>query len=415
MPKFRYIALNDENEIVKSDHEEEGGQFEAPDRAAVYTALNARGWRPVLIDEVSSKIKFDLDIQLKWWVTLSELEMFCKVMQILIKAGITILEALDLITSECENKWFKRRLAKLKDDIEAGAPFSESLRKYPEAFPEIMVATVEAGERSGTLDTCLDQMASMFHRAAELKRELTAALTYPIFIVVTFVGMFSAIMIIVPMLIESFLGDPAKIAEVLPQLPPQIRMCLWVKDNLWVFCFPIVFGSVILILQLLAKKYKTLRLALSKIGYKIPLIGKVIFYFSLVRTLEIFCLLENAGVEPIRSLRTMTQASGHPMIEDAMVRIIARVKKGAPRYASIASEPLFPRLMTSMWQSGEKAGNIVLMMHQVAEYYYLVAKASTQKMVTSIEPIMIIMIGACVGPFIVGIYQSINIMQKNAF
>jgi len=411
MPKFRYIALDHDNEIVKSDAEEEGGVFEAPDRGAVYTALNARGWRPVLIDEVGSKIKLDLDVQLKWWVTLSELEMFCKVMQILVKAGITILEALQLITEECENKWFKKRLEKLRADIEAGAPFSESLRKYSEAFPEIMVATVEAGERSGTLETCLDQMASMFHRAAELKRELVSALTYPTFIVVTFVGMISAIMIIVPKLLYAFVGEG--IDEVRAQLPPAIRLCFWVRDNLWVLFVPVVITVFIVVLKLLAKKYKKLRLFLSKCGYKIPLIGKVIFYFSLVRTLEIFCLLENAGVEPIRSLQTMTKASGHPMIEDAMIRIIARVRKGAPRFASIASEPVFPRLMTSMWQSGEKAGNIVLMMRQVAEYYYLIATATTQKMVTSIEPIMIISIAFCVGPFLVGTYQSLQIMMKS--
>jgi type IV pilus assembly protein PilC len=411
MPKFRYIALNAENEIVKSEHVEEGGFFEAPDRGAVYTALNARGWRPVLIDETSSKMKLDLDVQLKWWVSLSELEMFCKVMQILIKAGITILEALELITQECENKWFRRRLSKLRDDIEAGAPFSESLRKYSEAFPEIMVATVEAGERSGTLDVCLEQMASMFHRAAELKRELTAALTYPTFIVVTFIGMLSAIMIIVPKLLISFVGEA--IEEVIPQLPASIRLCFWVRDHLEILYTPVVIFVFIVILKMLAKKYKKLRLFLSKCGYKIPMIGKVIFYFSLVRTLEIFCLLENAGVEPIRSLRTMTGASGHPMIEDAMERIIARVRKGAPRFASIASEPIFPRLMTSMWQSGERAGNIVLMMRQVAEYYYLVATAATQKMVTSIEPIMIISIAFCVGPFLVGTYQSLQIMMKN--
>lgn len=110
MAKFRYIALDNDNEIVKSDQEEDEGFFEAPDRGAVYTALNAKGWRPVLIDEVAPKIKFDLDLQLKWWVSLSELEMFCKVMQILVKAGITIFEALNLITEETENKWFKRRL-----------------------------------------------------------------------------------------------------------------------------------------------------------------------------------------------------------------------------------------------------------------------------------------------------------------
>jgi len=405
--------LNAENEIVKSEHEEEGGIFEAPDRGAVYTALNARGWRPVLIDEASSKIKIDLDIQLKWWVSLSELEMFCKVLQILIKAGITILEALELITQECENKWFKRRLSKLRDDIEAGAPFSESLRKYSEAFPEIMVATVEAGERSGTLDVCLEQMASMFHREAELQRELVAALTYPAFILITFIGMLSAIMIMVPMLLENFLGDAEQIRNCMKLLPPQIRLCFWVRDHLEILFTPLVVAAFIIVLKVLAKKYKKLRLFLSKCGYKIPMIGKVIFNFSLVRTLEIFCLLENAGVEPIRSLRTMTGASGHPMIEDAMERIIARVRKGAPRFASIASEPIFPRLMTSMWQAGERSGNIVLMMRQVAEYYYLIATAATQKMVTSIEPVMIISIGLCVGPFLVGIYQSMYVMMKS--
>jgi len=412
MPKFRYIALNEENEIVKSEHEEEGGVFEAPDRAAVYTALNARGWRPVLIDEVSSKIKIDLDIQLKWWVSLSELEMFCKVMQILIKAGITILEALELITAECENKWFKRRLIKLKDDIESGSPFSESLRKYSEAFPEIMVATVEAGERSGTLDTCLEQTASMFRRAADLQRELTSALTYPAFIITTFVGMLSSIIILIPKLLVEFVNED-KLMEVKSKLPQSIQLCFWVQDHWQILFVPIVVVFFIFVLKMLAKKYKKLRLFLSKCGYKIPMIGKVIFYFSLVRTLEIFCLLENAGVEPIRSLKTMTGASGHPMIEDAMERIIARVRKGAPRFASIASEPIFPRLMTSMWQAGERSGNIVLMMRQVAEYYYLIATSVTQRMVTAIEPIIIVGIAGCVGPFLVGTYQSLQIMSDN--
>ncbi len=411
MPKFRYIALNPDNEIVKSEDVEDSGFFEAPDRSAVYTALNANGWSPVLIDEISSRVRMSFDIQLKWWVSLTELEMFCKVMQILVKSGITILEALQLITEECENHWFKKRLVLLTDNIESGAQLSSSLRKYPNVFPEIMVATVEAGERSGTLDTCLEQMASMFHREAELKRELTAALTYPAFILTTFVGMITAIMIIVPKLLVAFVGEG--IEEVIPQLPPAIRLCFWVRDNLWILYSPLFVAGLILMLRVLAEKYKKLRLFLSQCAYKIPLMGKVIFYFALVRTLEVFCLLENAGVEPIRSLQTMTRASGHPMIEDAMERVISRVRKGAPRHASIASEPVFPRLMTSMWQSGEKAGNIVLMIRQVSEYYYLIATASTRKMVTSIEPIMIIGIAFCVGPFLVGTYQSLQIMMKS--
>ncbi len=411
MPKFRYVALNAENEIITSERVEEGGRFEAPDRSAVFTALNARGWRPVLIDEVASKYHLDMNFQMKWWVSLSELEMFCKVLQILIKAGITILEALELIVSECENRWFKKYLTKLQEDIQTGSQFSIALRKYPKVFPEIMVATVDAGERSGTLEACLEQLAAMFHRAAELKRELMSALTYPAFIVTTFVGMITAIMIIVPKLLIAFVGEA--IETLIPQLPASIRLCFWVRDHLQILFTPLILVVLIVILNILAERYKKLRLFLSKCAYKIPLIGKVIFYFSLVRTLEVFCLLENAGVEPIRSLQTMTRASGHPMIEDAMERIIARVRKGAPRYASIASEPVFPRLMTSMWQSGEKAGNIVLMMRQVAEYYYMIATAATQRMVTSIEPIMIVGIAFCIGPFLIGVYQSLQIMMKN--
>lgn len=411
MPKFRYIALNSENEIITSENIEEDGWFEAPDRGAVFTALNARGWRPVLIDEVASKFRLDINFQMKWWVSLSELEMFCKVLQILIKAGITILEALELLVGECENLWFKKQIAKLQIDIESGIQFSNALRKYPKVFPEIMVATVEAGERSGTLDACLDQLAAMFHRAAELKRELTSALTYPAFMIITFIGMLTAIILLVPKLLSEFGGIGAT-ADI-SRLPAAIRLCFWVKNNLWVLYTPLVVAGLIVILNILAEKYKKLRLFLSKCAYKIPLIGKVIFYFSLVRTLEVFCLLENAGVEPIRSLQTMTRASGHPMIEDAMERIIARVRKGAPRYASIAAESIFPRLMTSMWQSGERAGNIVVMMRQVAEYYYLLATAATQRMVTSIEPIMIVGIALCVGPFLVGIYQSMSIMMNS--
>ncbi len=413
MARFRYVALNEELKLVRSEHEEEDGYLEVPDRTMAMTSLHTRGLRPVLVEEIKRRgLNLNLNFNIKWWVGLSDLEMFCRVLQILLPAGITVLEALDLLVDEMENPRLQKDLRVVADDVRNGKSFAASLRRFPKTFPPVMLATVAAGEGSGTLEKALEHLADMLQRAAQLRRELTSALIYPICIVLVFIGMISTFMILTPRLLTS-LVDAQKMADVRHRLPASIKLCLWMKENPWAWSIPIAIILTPVVLFLISRKWPALRLALAKLVRKFPFIGKIVLYFGLARMIDIFVLLEDAGVEPIPALRTLGPSTGHAMIEDAMVRVIERVRKGVPRYAAISAEPVFPGLMKAMWHSGERAGSVTKMVRQVGEFFFLSASATTKQMVTMIEPTMIVGIAFVVGPFIVGMYQALQLMMKN--
>jgi len=412
MAKFTYLALNSENELIKSEDNELTGFVTATDKPGVNLILIQKNLRAVIITEVDQKKSLDLSkiFYMKRWVSLGELEMFFRATSILLAAGIPLVETFALLSNEMDNYWFQKRLKEMNKMLQDGATFHMITLAYPKIFDPLMQATIEAGETTGALDKTLYELSDICGRQNKLRRELINAMIYPISIMICFFGLITGMLIVLPRIMVAFVGKK-KIVAVKPLLPRAIRLCFWVNDHPQIWLLPLILIIIGVILHKLSKKNFRLRLFFARIGNRIPVIGKILLYFTIVRMLYIFCLLEKAGVEPLKSLRVISDCSGHPMIEEAMVRVIGRVRTGIPRHAALALEPVFPSLLVEMWHAGEKAGNIIEIMSHISEYYYDRAKAYTDRLVTAIEPITIVSIGAAVGPFIIGMYLALQVIS----
>jgi len=408
MATFKYVALNIENAPI-------AGMEESPSRDAVLVLLHQRGLNPLLIEEIHLGWYARLNkamkggIQLNWSVSLDEMEMFLRIMAILLPAGVTVLEALELSIGETENQWFKKRLILVSEDIKGGLCFSGAIKKHPKAFPTLIVATVNAGENGGTLPECLFRLAEMYHLYATLRRDVISALTYPCFVFLFFNILIVGVVYATPKIISSFLEkDPGPFIHHFPRV---MRMCYWVNQHPWFWLIPAAVIAAPIIMFAIGKKYKRSRIMLAKFVHRIPLLGKIIHFFALTRMINVFCMMQEAGVETGRTMAVISTASGHALIEDAIGRVSERVLRGSARPDAFASEKIFPKLFVELMRAGEKSGNVTKMLTQVGVYFYNVAKATTDRIVALMDPIIIIGMGLIVGPVLIALYQSLFIIR----
>lgn len=416
MKLFRYVAMDQQGKIVASDPKGPIKHEEAPDREGLQASLQARGLRVLLIEDVySSRIGrinrfIEEKVVLKRSVSLSELEMFCRLLEILLPAGVNVLQTLELAADQTDNKWFRKIVLDVRDKVMKGASLSSAMTSHPKAFSSLMVSTTESGETSGTLPECMGKLAEIFHRADELRRDVITAVTYPGFILVFFAVLLVLIVYSAPFVISQMAG--VDIEKIIDRLPVVIRICYWIQLHPWFWALPVCLLAMPLVFFVLGKKYRSSRMLLARMIHRIPLLGGIIHNFALVKMIEVFCMLQEAGVEAGQMLNVLRGVSGHALIEDALERVQARILKGQSRSLAFSREAIFPKLFVEMFRSGEESGNVTAILGPVGNYYYSTAKAKTDRLVSLIDPIMIVGIGACVGPVILSLYQSLFMIRQ---
>jgi len=411
MPLFKYIALDGTGKVI-------AGTDDSPDREGIFLLLRQKGHKPLLVEETAgggifqriAKV-FAGDKSLKWSVSLDELEMFFRIMAILLPAGVTFIDALELAIGETENRWFQKRLVKIRDAVREGMTFADAMRQYPKAFPVLVVSAVEAGEASGTLPDCFERLANMYQTNAKLRRDVITALTYPSVVLLFFNILVVLIVTQTPRIIVEFVGGQ-NIDKVIKYFPAVIQFCYWVNKNSWVWAVPITIILTPAIMIIVGKKYRKSKMLLARAFHAIPLVGAIVHHFALVRLIEILCMMNDAGMETGKTMNVLKRSSGHILIEDALDRVEQNVLSGARRPDSMAREPIFPKLFVELLRAGEESGDLSKMMRQVGIYYYTTAKAATDRLVALIDPIMIVGIGAMVGPVIVAIYKSMMVLRE---
>ena len=422
MPQFRFTALNVSGAVVSSSEDGALKHIEADSRENVLMVLHEKGLTPIRVTEIERgqwRKTWDFlsgGIELKWWVSLDELEMFCRIIAILIPAGVRLPQALELSVAETENKWFQKRLRTVTDDVRDGLALSEAMAKHPRVFSPLMVALVDAGQASGKLAESLEQLADIFHRNSELRRDVITAVTYPGFVLFFFTCLIVGIVLMTPKVVEDFVGRPLSYMHkgkmLVERFPAVIRGCYWVKLHPLVWLIPATTTLFPVLLMFLGKRYDACRSLLARAVHATPLLGKITQYFTLVRMLETFCMVQKAGVETKRALEVTRSSSGHVLISDALGNVIDRVtNRGMSRPGALAKEKIFPHLLVELWRVGEHSGDPTRILRQVALYFYSTAKAMTDRIVALIDPVIIISMGALIGPVLVALYQSMQVMR----
>lgn len=387
--------------------------------------FESRGCRVLAISEkketgISARFKRaltgNISIRIRMGVNTGELSLLCEVLKALFSSGVPMLQSLEMVISETPNPWLKKRLVIVLERLREGADIYEAMSdpRCRKAFPPLMRETIRTGEQNGRLDRSLERLAEIFQRAAETKRETISALIYPAFALVVFFIVCTVIAIMIPNALEEAVGAQ-DLERVMPRVPAAIRVLFFLRERPVFLIFPPLVTAVISVLWVVGKKYHATRIALTRAERKIPLVGLVLYQFALVRFLDLLAANNETGIQVTESLRLIEGSVKDALIEDSLERMRQRILNAGAGLGEAMSMPeelaVYPGLVRQMVHAGDQSGRFTEMLLPIVDYYAGQAKATLKRILDLITPVMVVMLGAVIGPILIGLFKTLILLQ----
>jgi type IV pilus assembly protein PilC len=285
------------------------------------------------------------------------------------------------------------------------------------AFPLLMRETVRIGEANGRLGDSLERLITTFKRAVETKREAVSAMTYPAIAMIVFFAVGAVISMKIPPLLVEIVGAK-DLDRIYNQLPGSIRLLFYIYDHPVCLIYPPLVIIGLIILWRVGMKYHATRIALTKFQRKVWMIGGLLYQFALVRFLDMLAANHETGIQISDSLLLIQGTVDDALIEDSLGRIHEQiVTRGSSLSASIAhprEAEVYPGLVRQMIRAGEESGKLSEMLRPIVDFYENQAKALLKRTMDMMTPLMIILLGAMIGPVIIGVYKTLILLSKTA-
>jgi len=357
----------------------------------------------IIVDQIKEKGREIALPFLRRGVPLKDLAVFTRQFSVMIDAGLPILQCLEILAGQAQNKVFQRTLMAVRDDVEAGSSLAGALRKHPMVFDDLYCNLVAAGEAGGILDTILQRLAAYLEKIVKLRRAVRSALTYPAAVIVI-AGI--VVWVILTYVIPTFRDLFAELGATLP-LPTRIVIAL---SNLLAR-----FGLFVLVLLVLAfvavrrwyKTTRTGRMTIDRLLLRTPILGGVLRKIAVARFCRTMATLISSGVPIIEALEVTAKTSGNAVIEEAILKVRTEVEAGRGIAESMDRTGVFPAIVTHMVSVGEQTGALDTMMNKVAEFYEEEVDAAVEGFMALIEPVMIAFLGLVIGSIVVSMYLPI--------
>jgi type IV pilus assembly protein PilC len=333
---------------------------------------------------------------------LVEFTAFIRQLSVMQSAGIPMVQALGVLAETVETVGFGRALGNVKNKVESGQSFTDSLKLYPSIFDRIFINLVAAGEISGSLDKILDRLAGYYEKTTKLRRKVTSAMAYPAFMMVLMVVIVSVmLMFVVPTFADMFSSQGQ-------ELPGPTQMVLHlsnlVRDYWWAYLGGI--GAFVSLVAFIAKNEKA-RAVIDPLLVKVPLIGPLIAKVAIARFARTFGTLIQSGVPILEALDITARVAGNVAVERTLLNIKAEVSQGNSISAPLMKSGLFPKMATSMIAIGEQTGAIDAMLSKIADFYEDEVDAVISGLTSVLEPLMIVLVGAVVAGILIPMYLPI--------
>ena len=336
-------------------------------------------------------------------ITPKEVAVFMRQIATMIKSGVPIVQALEIIGSGHKNPKMAEMVNAIRLDIESGSPFNEALGKYPVQFDELTRNLVKVGEAAGVLETVLDSIATYKENIETLKGKIKKALFYPITVIAVAI-IVSAILLIfvVPQFEAVFQGFGA-------DLPAFTKMIIAASDFMVSYWWVILGIAVISIFGFIFayKRSPALQHSMDRMMLKIPIIGQVLHNAAIARFSRTLATTFQAGVPLVEALESVAGATGNSVYEKATHRIREDVAVGYQMNMAMKQVNLFPHMVVQMTAIGEEAGALDTMLYKVADFYEEEVNNAVDALSSLIEPLIMIFIGIVVGGMVIGMYLPI--------
>ncbi len=393
METFSYKAVDASGKDVK-------GAVEAESRDEAARKIKEHGFTPVSIAKQGALDK-DVNVSFlgKKKIPARDMSVFCRQFSSILKAGVSVINALEMLSEQTENKKLQEAIKRTQDSVEKGETLSDSM-KQNEEFPSILVDMVKAGEASGSLENSLTRMAIQFEKDAKLKGVVKKAMMYPIVLLCVMVGV---IIVMLTFVIPSFM---TMFEDLDSELPITTRAIVAMSDsvkNYW-FVYLIVVAGIVVGIKLYGNTDAG-RHNLDKLKLKIPVFGLLQTKSACASFARTMSTLLQAGMPMIDALEISASTMKNVLFYDGLEKVKNGVSLGLPLSNQLKSTGLFPPMVVHMVGIGEETGNVEEMLTNSAVYYEEEVEVQTQTLTSLMEPIIIVLMALVVVMLILAIYQ----------
>jgi len=376
------------------------GELAANNKEEVLTLLRKQNILPITVNAKPREIKIKFG-QPK--VTDKDVVILTRQLATMIDAGLPLVQCLDILGNQTENKTLATVVAQVRSDVESGATFADALKKHPKVFDNLYVNMVAAGEAGGILDTILQRLASYMEKFAKIKKQIKSAMIYPSVILFVAVAVVSLLMIIVvPMLANMF----ADMGQALP-LPTRIVITIsnflkgWGGLGLLIGIICVFVG-----LNRFRKTENGLRLT-DGIALKIPVVGSLIQRVSVAKFTRTLGTLLTSGVPILEGLLIVSRTAGNKVVEESIITTRQSVSEGKTLAEPLSKARVFPTMVVQMISVGEATGALDNMLNKIADFYDDEVDSAVANLTSMLEPMLMIFLGITVGFVIVAMYMPI--------
>jgi type IV pilus assembly protein PilC len=376
------------------------GSMEAESEDAVNTRLRAQQLQPTKVKKKGKAY----NIQIGTGVGNKDIVTFTRLFATMIDAGLPIVQCLDILQGQTDNKNFSVILRDVKSSVEQGATFSDSLRRHPKVFDHLYVNLVQAGEVGGILDTILQRLAVYIEKAMKLRRQVRGAMVYPSIVIVVFFGVLSILLLFVIPGFENMFKDFGSKDE-LPALTRAVMVVsrAFVGNLLWIFLgvTGLIVGG--------AYTYRTARgkKIIHKTMLRLPVVGDVLRKIAVARFTRTLGTLLSSGVPILDALEIVAKTAGNVVVEEAIMYARARISEGKNMAQPLMETNVFPPMVVQMVGVGEQTGALDTMLNKIADFYEEEVDVAVSALTSLIEPALMVGIGGTVGVVLIAMYLPI--------
>ena len=381
------------------------GVMEANSAAQVETQLKRYGFASITVKEQGKGFSMELKIPGLGGakkIDTKDLVVFTRQFATMIDSGLPLVQCLDILSGQQENKTFKEILVKVKESVESGSTFADALSRHPKAFDQLYVNLVAAGEVGGILDTILARLAAYIEKAMKLKKQVKGAMVYPITIMSIAVVVIGVILVfVIPTFAKMF-------ADFGGELPAPTRIVIALSNFLTKYIIVIIAGFIAL-KWAIGKYYATPngKKTIDRMALRAPIAGPLIRKVSVAKFTRTLGTMISSGVPIMDGLEIVAKTAGNKIVEEAIYKVRQSISEGKTIAEPLAESGVFPAMVVQMIAVGEATGAMDTMLNKIADFYDDEVDDAVGAMTSMMEPLLMVFLGTTVGGLVVAMYLPI--------
>ena len=394
MAVFIWEAATKRGEVKK-------GEMDAADESVVRGLLRRQGFKSITVKKKPKDIKEYLPF-LKQKVKQKDVVVFARIFSTMINAGLPLIQCLDLLAQQEQNKTFANIITSVKEDIEGGSTLHDALNKYPAVFDELFINLVAAGESGGILDVVLNRLSNYMEKAMKLKSKVKGAMTYPASVLVISIAVVALLLMkVIPVFKKMFEGMGG-------ELPGPTQFLVNASEFMQSY-FLIMLAGVALAIYAFRRYYRTEtgRFTVDALVLKSPVFGPLLKKVAVAKFTRTLSTMMGSGVPILEGLSIVSKTAGNVIVENAIMKTRQGISEGRTIAEPLAETNIFPSIVVQMIAVGEATGALDAMLEKIADFYDDEVDVAVEAMTALLEPFMMVFLGGVVGGMIIAMYLPI--------